>query len=139
VGRDLDSDLQVIVDCGAKAIISLIEDHEFIELDVTELPIKTMKAGIEWHHLPIKDSSIPTEIFEKKWSSSGNKMHDILNAGENIVVHCKGGLGRTGLVAARLLIELGETAENSINKVRSTRSGAIETVEQFKYVREFIK
>ena len=124
---------------GAKAIISLIEEHEFIELGVTELPVKTKKAGIEWHHLPIKDASIPTEFFEKEWSSTGERVHDILNSGENIIVFCKGGLGRTGLVAARLLVELGETTENSINRVRLARNGAIETLEQLEYVGGFIR
>ena len=137
--RDLDTDLQVIVDWGATAIISLIEEHEFVELDVTELPMKIKKAGIEWHHLPIKDRGIPTESFEEEWNSFGKRVHDILHSGEKIVIHCMGGLGRTGLVAARLLVELGETTDNSINRVRLARRGAIETLEQLEYVSGFIR
>ena len=42
-----------------------------------------------------------------------------LRDGESIVLHCKGGLGRTGMVAARLLVELGCMPEEAIVAVRS--------------------
>ena len=58
-----------------------------------------------------------------------------LRDGESIVLHCKGGLGRTGMVAARLLVELGCTPEEAIVAVRQARSGTIETREQEAYVR----
>ena len=54
--------------------------------------------------------------------------------GESVVVHCRGGLGRTGLVAARLLVELGESPVSALVRVRAARPGAVETVEQEKYV-----
>lgn len=31
-----------------------------------------------------------------------------------VVVHCRGGLGRTGIIAARLLIELGEQPNKAL-------------------------
>jgi ADP-ribosyl-[dinitrogen reductase] hydrolase len=51
-----------------------------------------------------------------------------------LVIHCKGGLGRTGVVAARLLIELGETPNAALARVRAARPGAVETPEQEDYV-----
>ncbi|MDP7292161.1 MAG: hypothetical protein QF497_08015, partial [Verrucomicrobiota bacterium] len=54
--------------------------------------------------------------------------------GESIVLHCKGGLGRTGTIAARLLVELGMTPGNAILAVREARPGAIETSAQETYV-----
>jgi len=54
--------------------------------------------------------------------------------GDNIVIHCKGGLGRTGLVTARLLIELGENTKLAVKKIRDARPGTIETKEQENYV-----
>jgi ADP-ribosyl-[dinitrogen reductase] hydrolase len=52
----------------------------------------------------------------------------------NIVIHCKGGLGRTGTIAARLLIEFGADATNAIQSVRKARPGAIENNLQEYYV-----
>ena len=39
----------------------------------------------------------------------------------DIVLHCRGGLGRTGTVAAKLLFEYGEHPERAINLVREAR------------------
>ena len=55
--------------------------------------------------------------------------------GFNVVVHCKGDLGRAGTIAARLLTELGRHPEDAIAQVRSVRTGAIETRAQEDYVR----
>lgn len=50
------------------------------------------------------------------------------------MVHCKGGLGRAGTIAARLLVELGTDPSDAISKVRGVRTGAIETSAQERYV-----
>ena len=55
--------------------------------------------------------------------------------GADIVVHCKGGLGRAGMIAARLLAELGVAPEQAIRDVRRARKGAIETPSQLALVR----
>jgi ADP-ribosyl-[dinitrogen reductase] hydrolase len=49
----------------------------------------------------------------------------------NIVVHCRGGIGRAGMVAARLLVELGDAPDVATAKVRAARHPkAVETLEQ---------
>ena len=50
------------------------------------------------------------------------------------MVHCRGGLGRAGTIAARLLVECGWPAAKAIAAVREVRPGAIETRAQEKYV-----
>ncbi|MGH7084161.1 MAG: hypothetical protein ACREFN_04140 [Acetobacteraceae bacterium] len=45
-------------------------------------------------------------------------------------VHCKGGLGRTGTIAARLLIECGRQPHEAMAIVRRARPRTIETPEQ---------
>ena len=52
----------------------------------------------------------------------------------NIVIHCLGGLGRTGLVACKLLTEQGIPAASALEQVRAARPGAVETPEQEAYV-----
>ncbi len=62
---------------------------------------------MEWHHLPIIDADIPREPFDAAWPQVGPVLRAHLAAGHRIVLHCLGGLGRTGTIAARLLIEMG--------------------------------
>jgi ADP-ribosylglycohydrolase len=47
-----------------------------------------------------------------------------------------GGLGRTGTIAARLLVEFGVDPEKAIREIRMARPGSIETREQEEYVRK---
>jgi ADP-ribosyl-[dinitrogen reductase] hydrolase len=59
-----------------------------------------------------------------------------LCGGHDVLVHCRGGLGRAGTIAARLLVELGMEPAEAIARVRAVRPGAIETPEQERFVRE---
>lgn len=137
--RDLDLDLQVIRDWKADALVTLIEAFEFELLSVPELPIKAREYGIKWMHLPIVDVWIPDEVFETHWEAAGAELRRILREDGRIVIHCRGGLGRTGLVAARLLIEFGMSPQEAIRRVRAARLGAIQTREQEENVRRCVK
>ena len=51
-----------------------------------------------------------------------------------MLVHCAAGLGRTGMLAAMLLTELGVSPTDAIRRVRAARPGAIETEAQAAFV-----
>jgi len=133
--RDLQTDLEVIGKWGAGAVVTLLEDHELTTFKVAGLGDAVEAAGMQWHHLPIKDVSIPDGLFEKLWVYSGHRLRGMLAAGAKVLVHCHGGLGRSGTVAARLLIEMGQEPGDAIQRVRKARPGAIETARQEQYVR----
>lgn len=82
----------------------------------------------------IYNVSIPDERFEENWSAAGEELRSILRNGSDVLVHCRGGLGRAGTIAARLLIELGMPPKTAIERVRAVRPGAIETRAQEEYV-----
>ena len=115
-----------------------METHELakFQVPVSELRDKTAAVGIEWHHLPIRDVDVPDEKFEHLWTMSGPRLRSLLLQGEKIVIHCLGGLGRTGTIAARLLVEFGAAPAEAIKAVRAARSGSIETTEQEQYVKK---
>lgn len=135
--RDVDLDLDVIKKWGASAVVSLIEDHEFELLQVRGLGTGIKQRGIEWHHLPIADSYVPTEDWERRWLRVGPELQKLLAGGRKVLVHCKGGLGRAGTVAARLLIDQDLSAQEAIDRVRARRPGAIENREQEDYLRRW--
>ena len=128
--RDLDTDLDAIRDWGAAAIVTLLEPKELTLLRVERLGEEVLRRNMLWFHLPIVDVSIPNEQFELKWDIAGEELRSILRSGSDVLVHCRGGLGRAGTIAARLLIELGMEPETAIARVRAVRPGAIETSEQ---------
>ena len=132
--RDLEADVAAIAAWGASAVVTLIEDHEFALLQVEALPEAVRAAGMGWHHLPIQDVSVPDERFEREWPVVWRQLESHLHSGKRILVHCRGGLGRAGTVAALMLIECGEAPEVAIDRVRAARAGAIETAEQERWV-----
>ena len=85
---------------------------------------------MRWFHLPIADVSIPDERFETQWDAASEELCSLLRGRLDVLVHCRGGLGRAGTIAARLLVELGMEPKKAIVNVRAARPGAIETTEQ---------
>jgi len=90
-----------------------------------------------WLHLPIRDVSVPDAAFESAWSMAGLQLRARLIDGFDVPVHYRGGLGRAGTGASRLLVELGWAADRAIEAVRLVRPGALETTAQEDYVRQF--
>jgi ADP-ribosyl-[dinitrogen reductase] hydrolase len=134
--RDLALDVAAIRGWGAEIVVTLLESHELDLLEVRRLPEEVAAEGMRWLHLPIRDGSIPEEGFELQWRTQEPDIHATLERGGRVLVHCRGGLGRTGLVAARILIEFGMTPLNAILAVRQVRQRAIETTEQEAYVHQ---
>jgi len=134
--RDLDKDLDAVAAWGAKAVVTLLEPQELRWLAITRLGAEIERRGMEWVHMPIPDVSTPGAAFEAKWPEVSRSLRSRLDAGENILVHCRGGLGRAGMIAARLLVETGGVEpEVAIERVRAVRPGAIETGAQERWVR----
>jgi ADP-ribosyl-[dinitrogen reductase] hydrolase len=132
--RDLKIDVGVMRDWGAEVVVSLIETSEFEMLDVVDLPTVVEEHGMRWVHLPIVDVSVPDQRFETRWIAAGADLRGVLRRGGRVLVHCRGGLGRAGTIAARLLVELDMDPAQAIRAVRRVRPGAIETLEQVQHV-----
>ncbi|XP_072617717.1 cyclin-dependent kinase inhibitor 3 isoform X3 [Vulpes vulpes] len=93
--------------------------------------------GIITHHHPIPDGGTPDiasccEIMEE--------LAICLKNDRKTLIHCYGGLGRSCLVAACLLLYLSDTVspQQAIDSLRDLRgSGAIQTIKQYNYLHEF--
>ena len=133
--RDLAIDLDAIVAWGARLVLTLNGPAELAALRAPNLGAEVLARGLDWRHAPIADYSTPDEMFERRWRAHGRDIRALLRRGKDVVVHCKGGLGRAGMIAARLLVELGVDPEDAIKTVRAARKGAIETASQLALVR----
>lgn len=134
--RNLDEDLAAIASWGANSIVTMMESHELASYGVANLGalIQERFGPNTWLHLPILDCSVPDTDWEEDWSAAAPQLHEQLNQGRCVLIHCLGGLGRTGLVACRLLIERNLDNREALRRVRHARPGAIETREQERWV-----
>ena len=129
--RDLEADLFRIRSEGFEVVVTLIEAHEFVQLQVEEMHEGAVEeAEMKWIWVPIVDGDVPTE-------ANDDGLNEVLNSmlsGESVFVHCKGGLGRAGTVSAWLLTHYGRTAQEAISEVRGVRNGALENQRQENWV-----
>jgi len=124
---------------GCGALVSLVEDREFAAFCGKKVFAEhAARHDFAWHHLPICDFQAPDSAFLEAWRPVSKFLLEELRMGRDVCLHCKGGIGRSGTVAALLLIDHGLGGDEAIVQVRQARRGAIETPEQEVFVRSYI-
>ncbi|WP_417537745.1 protein phosphatase [Marinomonas sp.] len=104
---DLATSLACLKSAGASAVVSLLPDQEIETLGVTELGKQVTQQNMTWYQLPIEDDQAPKQPFFVEFEKIKNELLGRLHVQEKLAIHCRGGSGRTGLMAAILLLELG--------------------------------
>ena len=135
--RDLAADMRALEEeYETDVLVSLMEKHEYRGYQIPELLEKDSFGGIEILRFAVKDMSVPQEAESERFEAFVQKVVRQLEQGKNVVVHCRGGLGRTGTLAACVLVALGRhSADEAIDAVRAARKGTVQTREQEDLVR----
>ncbi len=90
--------------------------------------------GFEYLHLPVHDFTAPGKDQVESFVRFCDRNID---SGRAVAVHCRAGIGRTGVMLACYLVHLGSKPHKAVRKVRRVRPGALETAEQEDAVYEF--
>ncbi len=127
---DYAGDVQHLIEWKPAIVISLVDEVELVAAGAAGLWRDLVDAGCRWEHLPIHDFGVPDDEFESAWPEVSANARRALMGGGRILVHCRGGCGRSGMVALRLMTELGEAPDDALERLRTIRPCAIETPEQ---------
>jgi ADP-ribosyl-[dinitrogen reductase] hydrolase len=100
---------------------------------VRDLPA-VYQEHFQWFNLPIPDKCAPDEAWVSHWLTLRPELKTLLVNSAKILIHCKGGFGRTGTVAALILMDHGYTAVDAISTCRQAREFAVETELQENFV-----
>jgi protein-tyrosine phosphatase/nicotinamidase-related amidase len=135
MNRNLAEDIKVIQAANISNVLTLVTNEELHKYGVPNLIQEFEKAGLKSLQIQIKDQGIPTtEEIERIC----NWLDAKVNKNEKTLIHCLGGLGRTGTLAALYLKTKNQlSAEEAIAIVRESRSPrAIESKEQIKLIED---
>lgn len=130
----LEQDLSALKQAGVTTVVTTLTEHEMKEHDIVDLSHRCQALGMEWVHLPIEDNVLPGFEFYKAWSEHADTLVAKLRQGQRLSVHCRGGVGRTGLTSAKLLMRAGVQFEALAPIIREARPGALKLQEQFYYL-----
>ncbi len=132
-GDWLDEEMSAWRGAGIDTVLSLLTSEEEQELDLKREAQGVKARGMKFVSLPIPDREVPNS--ESVVSGTLERLDADLSAGNNVVVHCRQGVGRTGLVAACLLVAKGLAPDAAVNTLSAARGIAIpETVEQRRWI-----
>ena len=118
---------------GIDTVLSLLTSEEEQSLDLTNEASMLKAQGMNFMRLPIPDREVPGS--ESEVSATLEKLNAKLASSRNVIVHCRQGVGRSGLVAACLLVTNGLDAKTAVNNISAARGVPVpETKEQRQWI-----
>ena len=90
------------------------------------------KISAEW--IPIVDYATPDDATQEKWKAGRSQRFDCLDRGESIAVTCLYGAGRSGMMAAATVAEMGVETRKAVSFVRQNFVEAVGSLEQERWV-----
>jgi ADP-ribosyl-[dinitrogen reductase] hydrolase len=132
--RDLPTDAVRLRELGVGSLLLLNEDEELAYCMVPDVAEVVTGTGVELVRFPIRDPRTPTD--HPAFAKVIRDLVERLRAGSFVAIACRGGLDRSGMAAACVLIEAGLDREAAIDRVHAARAGSLTYGEQLDYLRE---
>ena len=107
---------------GVDSVVSLLERGEEEELELAGERLAVSLQGMTFHSLPIVDRGVPES--EGGLKSLVGHLDRELSVGRSVTLHCRQGVGRTGLVAVCLMIAKGFEVSEAIARLSDARASA---------------
>lgn len=121
---------------GVDTVLSLLTPDEEQNLNLIEEEREARAHGMRFLSHPIPDRQVPES--EVSLGKTLEKLDTELASGRNVVLHCRQGIGRAGLVAACLLVRNGLEAQLVIARLSAARGVEIpETTEQRRWIDQY--
>ncbi|MBL8216956.1 MAG: dual specificity protein phosphatase family protein [Bryobacterales bacterium] len=121
---------------GVDTVLSFLTREEERDLDLLQEAAQAHGQGMNFLSYPIPDRQVP--ISESDLARFLAKLDAELSAGRNVVMHCRQGIGRTGLVAGCLLVTKSLDPEVAVSRLSDVRGIPLpETPEQRQWIDRF--
>ncbi len=121
------ADLQHIGDWKPGLVLSMSTVPEQDAVGALTLGSDIQSLASRWIHLPVHTLSTPPAAVLYKWPKASHIARKALVGGGRVLVHCKGGAGRSGMAVLRLMIEAGEQPHSALKRLRAVQPDAVDT------------
>ncbi|TDU28376.1 cyclin-dependent kinase inhibitor 3 (CDKN3) [Panacagrimonas perspica] len=136
-GEWLQDEMRGLAQAGLDTVVSLLTAPEIRELDLVREAEHCEAAGLQFLSFPIPDRGVPASAADLR--AFVRSLADQVRAGRKLGIHCRAGIGRSGLVAACVLSDLGVATDALFPMLGKARRIAVpDTPEQEAWVRSFI-
>ncbi|MHC9235305.1 protein-tyrosine phosphatase family protein [Pseudooceanicola sp. 502str34] len=125
-------DHPALADCGL--LVVLVEEAELPEGAFDGLRMAAAARDLPLAHLPIRDYGVPGQEFAEQWQVVAPQVEALLAEGRTLGLSCHYGAGRSGTIAASLLIDRGLSLGEAILALREQFPDSIETEGQMAWL-----
>lgn len=134
-GDHLTQDIAAYRARGVDTVVSMLAVDEAADLGLTDEGAICANAEMDFVSSPIKDFGLPDIMV---FDALVERIVGLLRRGRHIAVHCRAGIGRSGMVTAAVLITMGADVDTAVQKVTTARGVSIpDTVEQGRFIANF--
>ncbi|MEM8636213.1 MAG: protein-tyrosine phosphatase family protein [Pseudomonadota bacterium] len=129
----LDDDIEKLSAQRVSHIVCLLTGSEVVELGLQGEEEICRSHQICFRSFPVEDRSVPENTTE--YISLIHELRLIFEGGGHIAIHCRAGIGRSGLSAAAILVAQGMTCEEAFDRISERRRvSAPDTDEQRRWI-----
>ena len=137
-GEGLLDEIRALKADGLDVIVSLLTKEEDKEINLLDEQEVCAGLGLQFIQFPIDDVSVPASSAATL--ALVNVLDEFLSKGSSVGIHCRAGVGRSGMIAVCLLMMRGFSPKEALEEVSKARGVIVpQTDEQREWLIEFAK
>jgi protein-tyrosine phosphatase len=127
-GEWIDDEFAGISALGIRCVVSLLESAEAKEIGLGDEDAHCERHSMEFVSFPIPDRGLPGSVAE--FAEFTHSLYESIGRGNNTVIHCRAGIGRTGVLAAGILLHASFDAESAFDHITKARGMVVPDTEE---------
>jgi len=135
--RDLPADIARLEALGVDILVEHVEDEELVRCGVPDFEEALAASTVALVRYPIVDLKAPPDL--PSYRALVREIAGWVREGRSVAVACRGGLDRSGMTTACVLVDLGMDPEAAIDRVHAGRHQSLSMREEQDVVRSWTR